>query len=389
MLPAGDVSHLPPTIRAAHHASVIDFLGADRGVVRGGNDKTFDTRCRYFAAWLAAGGYDLDSARMIAPTDFIVILGAYLSETKSGRNLKGLSALTGQTLCGYIKGAATVLHLLTGHPCSYFDAATLHNQRPALHPYLAEQLSQRVAWHAPKPKKEPFTLPMFDALKRHLTEKSGSAKRLPTFLSQEYACYDWTRLGLFTGSRISEHGQVKIPPGTRYATVPSTHGAGIWGGTAVALIESDFRFYDSQVRLLPAETCLLSDAANLIEEVHIRYRFDKSRDNFTIRKYCHQPSAPFDPIIACINILRRASLLAIPKHEALGQFRNYLKGRNDCLRATHVTNVMRLACRLAYPDAKHYMRVHELRIIAHLNRVTAACCLKAGGATYEEIVFIL
>jgi hypothetical protein len=62
-----------------------------------------------------------------------------------------------------------------------------------------------------------------------LTEKSGSAKRLPTFLSQEYACYDWTRLGLFTGSRISEYGQVKIPPGARYATVPSTHDACISG----------------------------------------------------------------------------------------------------------------------------------------------------------------
>jgi hypothetical protein len=90
MLPAGDVLHLPPTIRAAHHASAVDFLGAERGVVRGGNDKTVDTLCRYFAAWLAAGGYDLNSASMIAPLDFIVILGAYLSETNVGHNLKGL-----------------------------------------------------------------------------------------------------------------------------------------------------------------------------------------------------------------------------------------------------------------------------------------------------------
>jgi hypothetical protein len=40
---------------------------------------------------------------------------------------------------------------------------------------LAEHLKQRLAWRAPKQKqkKEPFTLPMFDALKRPLTEKSG------------------------------------------------------------------------------------------------------------------------------------------------------------------------------------------------------------------------
>jgi hypothetical protein len=319
MLLTGGVSHLPPAIRAAHHASAVDFLGANRGVVRGGNDKTFGTQCRYFTAWLAIGGYDLDAAKVINPADFIVILGAYLSETKVGRNLKDLSALTGKTLCSYIKGAATVLHLLTGHPCSYFDAVRLHKQRPALHPYLVEYLSQCVAWRAPKPKKEPFTLPLSDALKRHLTEKSGSAKRLPTFLLQEYACYDWTRLGLFTGSRISEYGQAKIPPGARYATVPSTQDAGIWAGTSVAFIESDFTFYDSQARLLPAETCLLLDAVDRIEKVHVRFRLDKSRDNLTIRKYIRQPSAPFDPVIACVKILRRANHLAIPKHEPLGQ----------------------------------------------------------------------
>jgi hypothetical protein len=189
-----------------------------------------------------------------------------------GRNLKGLSALTGQNICGYIKGAATVLHLLTDHPCSSFDAAALHNQRPALHAYdLTEQLSQRVAWRAPKPKKEPFTLPMFGALKRHLTEKSGSAKHLPTFLLQEYACYDWTQLGLFTGSRISKYRQAKIPPGPPYATVPSTHDAGIWAGTSVTFIESDFTFYNSKNCLLPAEICLFLDAVDLIAEVHICY----------------------------------------------------------------------------------------------------------------------
>lgn len=75
-----------------------------------------------------------------------------------------------------------LLHLLIGHPCSYLDAATLHNQRPALHPYLAEQLSQCEAWRAPKPKEEPVTLPMFDVPKRHLTKKFGLEMRLPTFL---------------------------------------------------------------------------------------------------------------------------------------------------------------------------------------------------------------
>ena len=231
-------------------------------------------------------------------------------------------------------------------------------------------------------------MPMFVALKYYLAAKRDSVTSLQTFLSKEYACYDWTRLGLFTGSRISEYGQSKIPSGQRYASVPLTPDAGIWAGTSIAFIASDFTFYDNRARLLPAATCRRSDATDRIEEVHIRYRYDKSRDNFTVRKYRRQPSAPFDPIIACVNILRRAHLLSIPPHEPLGQFRN-LQGGVDCLRATHVTSIMRMACRLAYPNPAHYMRIHESRIVAHSNRVTVACCLKAGGATDEEIAFRL
>ena len=74
----------------------------------------------------------------------------------------------------------------------------------------------------------------------------ASCRPLQIFLSKEYACYDWTRLGLFTGSRIGEYGQSKIPMGVRYAAVPLTQYPGIWAGTSIAFIESDFTFYDAQ-----------------------------------------------------------------------------------------------------------------------------------------------
>jgi hypothetical protein len=109
-------------------------------------------------------------------------------------------------------------------------------------------------------------------------------------------------------------GKPRFQPGARSAMVPSMQDAGIWVGTSVAFIESDFTFYDSNACRLPAETCLLWDVADHIEEVHICYGFNKSQDNFTIPKYHCQPSAPFDPIIACVNILHQANLLAIPKH---------------------------------------------------------------------------
>jgi hypothetical protein len=42
--------------------------------------------------------------------------------------------------------------------------------------------------------------------------------------------------------------------------------------------------------------------------VHIRFRFDKSKHNFTIRKYKRIPTAAFDPVLAVINIFRRAHM---------------------------------------------------------------------------------
>jgi hypothetical protein len=50
---------------------------------------------------------------------------------------------------------------------------------------------------------------------------------------------------------------------------------------------------------------------------------------------------------------------------------------------------MQQACRLAYPDPAHEMRIKIDRIVAHSNRVTAAVCLHQGGASIDEIAFRL
>ena len=49
---------------------------------------------------------------------------------------------------------------------------------------------------------------------------------------------------------------------------------------------------------------------------------------------------------------------------------------------------MKRACVLAYPDPTHYMRVHIAQIDPHSNRM-AAVSLKLGGATNEDIAFLL
>ena len=57
----------------------------------------------------------------------------------------------------------------------------------------------------------------------------------------------------------------------------------------------------SQECLLPAATCLRSDATAIIAEVHVRYPIDKRRDHFTIPKI-----RPRDR--TCVSILRREHL---------------------------------------------------------------------------------
>ena len=46
---------------------------------------------------------------------------------------------------------------------------------------------------------------------------------------------------------------------------------------------------------------------------------------------------------------------------------------------------MRDACRKAYPDPKHFLRINITRLVAHSNRVTAAVALFVQGWTIERI----
>lgn len=157
----------------------------------------------------------------------------------------------------------------------------------------------------------------------------------------------------------------------------------------MAFIASDFVFYSYDNTLLDHKFCLLNTTLDRVFEVHIRFRFDKSKENFTIRKFRRITDAPFDPIIATVNIIRRAHLLHIPPPEPLGQFRLPTRSSNSMLCDSHVRDTMRMACRFAHPDPLHYCRIHIQGIVAHSNRVTTALCLKLGGATNEDVAFRL
>lgn len=50
---------------------------------------------------------------------------------------------------------------------------------------------------------------------------------------------------------------------------------------------------------------------------------------------------------------------------------------------------MRTACKAAYPDATHYMRLNINRLVSHSNRVTAAVALRAAGISIDDIAYRL
>ena len=193
------------------------------------------------------------------------------------------------------------------------------------------------------------------------------------FLDRLPSVYDWGRLGCFTGSRLGEYGQSKPRPGEPFATVPSCADAGEWAGTPLAFIRDDFTFYDGQRRHL--DIVDLSRLRQLAEELHVRFRFDKSVLNFTIRKFRRMRGSFMCPVDSAISILRRAHLLQVPQGYPIGVFRCPTTGSFRFICGSDISSVMQYACRMAYPDINHYMRHHIDRIMAHSNRVTACLAL--------------
>jgi hypothetical protein len=254
-----------------------------------------------------------------------------------------------------------------------------------MHPYIREMLAQRDAWFVPRPRKEPFTLDMFQALSKFLQSKKDP---FDTFLSKESAVFDWTRLGLFTGSRVSEYAQTRLRAGTRFNTIPRTTDAGIWAGQALAFLRADFTFYSIDHELIPLAKLAAFHRQGLIVSIHIRFRFDKSPTNFSVRKFRTTKDSILDPVGAAVSCIHRADLLKSPAAEPIGVYLDSKKGLSF-LRDYHVSTVMRQACIWAYPNPAHQLRVNILCIVPHSNRITAAVSLKLGGATDEEIAFRL
>ena len=121
-------------------------------------------------------------------------------------------------------------------------------------------------------------------------------------------------------------------------------------------------------------------------EVYIRFRFDKSPQNFTIRKF-GRGKGYLCPLAAAISIILRSFLLGVKDNEPVGVYRTTNKGAYTYLQSKTFTKVMQQVCIKAYPDPNHYLRKHITLIQAHSNRITAAAALKRAGKTDEFIAF--
>jgi hypothetical protein len=314
----------------------------------------------------------------------IDLLGAFLTEVKNGNNLSN-SKISGQTLRNYVRAATDCFSLLTGTPLTIIDPTTNLQKKAYLHPYIHELISQRAAWSQPTPRKEPYTYRMLATQATFLATSTLSPNK--TFLTQEYVVWDWLRLGIFTGSRLSEYGQSNLRRGQRYQVIPSSEDTGIWAGQPLAFIRADFTFYDANDCLIAHEDIFHCHRKKQIMMVHIRFRYDKSADNFSTRKFPSSTDAILNPVDATVSILHRAAILGIAPNEPIGVYGGKL--RYCFLRDSHVRDILRRICIRTYPDTTHYLRVHIQRLVPHSNRVTAAVCLQMGGATLADIAFRL
>jgi hypothetical protein len=227
---------------------------------------------------------------------------------------------------------------------------------------------------------------MFQALAQFISSCSNT---MAVFLMVKHAIYNWTYLGLFTGSCVSEDSQTRLKAGgVHYNTIPNRTNAGIWAGQPLAFVCTDFTFYTTSHQIVPLLDIVSSHGQKQLVSVHIRFCFEKSLNKVQRPFFCWAEDIILDPVAAAIRCIHCANLLGFPIWEPIGVYKSPHKG--PCfLRDYNVLRIMQQACIWAYPNPLHYMRVNISSVVPHWNQITAAVALKPGGASNEEIAFHL
>jgi hypothetical protein len=310
----------------------------------------------------------------------VKLIGAFAWDIKQGHGIKSTSHPSSGTVAGYIKAASLWLQTEFGQVVQTY-CLTSSGASIGLHPLLRDLIASQTAWSKPQKKKEPFTFPIFAFLHRGVS--AAAQHDLQTLLGRTAAIFDWTGLGLHTGSRLGEYGQSKPEKGSPFARVPQ----GPCAGQALAFIREDFLYFNASGCRL--DHSLLLEKPEQATVLHVIFRYDKSATNHSVRKFTRISDSFLCPVARSLSILRRAQTLGVPSGYPLGVFRSDDSGTFRFLEGKDVQSVMRAACLAAYPDATHYMRLNIHRLVAHSNRVTAAVALRAAGLSIEDIAYRL
>ena len=153
-----------------------------------------------------------------------------------GFSSTGRLNLGADTICGYLRGAKD---WLAAHLSLLVDISAADGSGK-LHPFLSDTLASRQTWTEIKEKHEAFTSAMFDYMFNDILSKV--AKDTSALFDMEAAIFDWTRLGVFTSSRVSEYAQTTARKST-FSRVPDSLDAGDWCNTPIAFMYCDFSFY--------------------------------------------------------------------------------------------------------------------------------------------------
>ena len=312
----------------------------------------------------------------------IDILGTYVSEVACGSNLQRKKDLSAQSLRNYMRAAHRVLQVWLHRDIPIYDSSSM-GKKPRFHEYIGQQLRDRRNWERKKDKKLPLTRAIYTALAAYLASKGDS---LDVFLAAVYAVYDWLRLGVFTGFRVSEFAQNKVRKGCQFLAIPDNDDVPEdQRGKPVAFIAADFTFWTLDMVLIPHSKLRKWHAKGLVHGLQIRWRFDKSANNFVIRTYTVTNDAIFNPVDAAVSIILRSQLLGVPIDEPIVVWRNVHGRPYRFLRDSTLTQTLRDAVCLAYPDPNHYYRLQIKSIVPHVIRVESAYRMQLGGANNDEI----
>ena len=108
-LPTLELSSLSGPLRALVHDSYDHFISQDRGSIRAGNDKTFDSRADYFECWLERNQFSVELFSRLSQSEAIAVIGTYVRQVNLGDSIKGQNNLIRKNSHGLYESSSNSL----------------------------------------------------------------------------------------------------------------------------------------------------------------------------------------------------------------------------------------------------------------------------------------